>query len=137
MKRIGITVLTACAIVASAPALACDCNNGGHRSDYYHSDYYYGSVSEHDYNHSAVRLSRQEVSDVQYALNRAGYNAGQEDGVLGKRTRAAVKSFQYDRRIPGEGKVTPRTLRALKGHRWGDGWIRGNNYDHRLNRNYN
>ncbi len=133
MKRFGITVLTACAIVASTPAFAC--NHEGRGS--YHHDRYYGSINEHDYNHSALKLSRAEIADVQDALNDAGYNAGAEDGVIGKRTRGAVRAFQYDRRIPGDGKITPRTLRALDGGYWGHGWIRGNNYDHRLNRNYN
>lgn len=139
MKRLAI-VLVACTAL-SAPALAGD---RYHHNDsrYYsgHSGYYHGSMTEHDYNHRALKLTGQEVADVQRALKDAGYNAGPADGVIGKRTRAAVQAFQYDRRMPGDGKITARTLRALHGYNWGGwrGWgVRGNNYDHSLHRNYN
>lgn len=142
MKRYAITVLAACTAL-SAPALAGDryhYNNDrydGARHNY-NSGYYYGSQSEHDYNHRALKLTGGEVRDIQRALHDAGYNAGPVDGVVGPRTRAAVKAFQYDRRIPGDGKITARTTRALHGYQWGWGWgIRGQSYDHRLHRNYN
>lgn len=50
---------------------------------------------------------------IQKALNDAGYNAGPVDGIMGKKTRAAVTRFQSDQKLMPDGIVGPRTLAAL------------------------
>jgi Putative peptidoglycan binding domain len=53
------------------------------------------------------------VRAVQKALQERGYQPGLVDGVLGKRTRAALLRFQEDNALEGGGYLTEATLRAL------------------------
>jgi len=50
-------------------------------------------------------LSRDQVLDLQTMLNALGYNAGQVDGRVGPRTRAAVRAFQKTSDIPADGHL--------------------------------
>lgn len=50
---------------------------------------------------------------VQRGLNRAGYDAGPVDGVLGPRTRQAIRAWQIDHGQPVSGFVTPDLLAGL------------------------
>lgn len=54
-----------------------------------------------------------DPSDIQRALVFLGYDPGPVDGVLGPRTRAAIKMFQYDRGLVVDGVVGRATFRAL------------------------
>ncbi|WP_422116913.1 C40 family peptidase [Brachybacterium sp. UNK5269] len=54
------------------------------------------------------------VEDLQSALNDHGANLA-EDGVFGKRTHAAVKSYQSDQGLRVDGVVGPETRGALNG----------------------
>ncbi len=71
-----------------------------------------------------------DVKALQTALHQAGYPSGPIDGVYGPITTKAVRGYQAERHLPGNGKLTAETLRALKIHSWCG-------YDHRLHRNYN
>lgn len=53
------------------------------------------------------------VLDVQRALAARGYNPGPADGVRGRRTIAAIKSFQAAHGLKPDGIVGPNTLRVL------------------------
>ena len=52
-------------------------------------------------------------ADVQLALRRNGYYRGPVDGDLGPETRAAIRDYQYDRRLPATGRIDTSLLRSL------------------------
>jgi peptidoglycan hydrolase-like protein with peptidoglycan-binding domain len=55
----------------------------------------------------------QEVLETQKSLNQAGYDAGTEDGIRGRQTRAAVKAFQRDQGYEETGRLTPDQRKNL------------------------
>lgn len=61
--------------------------------------------------------SRKETLKFQKALAKAGYFRGGPTGFYGKRTRAAVKSFQKAKGLPVTGWVGPETWKKLKAYR--------------------
>ena len=63
----------------------------------------------------APRLVR-EAQEVLLAL---GYSPGAADGVMGVRTRGALRKFQRQRDLPVSGALTVETLRALE-EAWGE-----------------
>jgi peptidoglycan hydrolase-like protein with peptidoglycan-binding domain len=44
------------------------------------------------------------VRNVQLALNQLGYSAGTADGVMGPKTRAAIRAYQIDSGLPASGE---------------------------------
>jgi hypothetical protein len=52
-------------------------------------------------------------ADVQLALRRNGYYYGPIDADLGPGTRAAIRDYQYDRRLPITGRIDTYLLRSL------------------------
>jgi len=54
-----------------------------------------------------------DVKQLQEKLNAAGYDCGKADGDFGKKTEAAVKSFQSNNGLDVDGVVGPKTLAAL------------------------
>lgn len=61
------------------------------------------------------RLSREDVYEIQRLLAAAGHDAGEPDGRIGRRTRAAIRAFQRERELPMDGHASARLLRALRG----------------------
>jgi photosystem II stability/assembly factor-like uncharacterized protein len=59
------------------------------------------------------KTSDDSVRRAQEALDRAGYEIGNPDGLLGPRTIAAIKRFQTDRYLPVSGQLDEVTLAAL------------------------
>lgn len=53
-----------------------------------------------------------DIRKVQRALNRAGYDAGTADGIMGARTKTALAKYQRDNDLP-IGGLNMATLRAL------------------------
>lgn len=53
------------------------------------------------------------VSDIQRALNAAGYDAGLVDGVAGRRTRAAIGAYQEANGLAVTGQADAALLRSL------------------------
>jgi hypothetical protein len=53
------------------------------------------------------------VRSAQQMLEKAGLDVGPIDGILGPRTRAAVRSFQQQQQLTQTGKLDADTLRAL------------------------
>lgn len=47
------------------------------------------------------------VRNAQMLLNRIGYVAGPEDGVMGTKTRLAIRAYQRDRGLSADGQLTP------------------------------
>ena len=58
-------------------------------------------------------LLPEEISVLQNALNVAGYQAGEADGILGTSTRRAVRDYQRDANLVTDGFATPGLLSHL------------------------
>jgi peptidoglycan hydrolase-like protein with peptidoglycan-binding domain len=54
------------------------------------------------------------VREAQQRLNQLGYNAGPEDGIMGRTTRAALMEFQRAERLPATGRLDRATVDALR-----------------------
>lgn len=59
------------------------------------------------------RVSSAVAQDQRMLLN-AGYSPGPIDGVFGRQTRAAVKTFQTAKGLPVTGRFDPATQAALR-----------------------
>ena len=53
------------------------------------------------------------VRDIQKFLVGSGYSLGEADGVFGKKTKEAVKKYQSDNGLVGDGIIGNRTLGAM------------------------
>ncbi len=61
-----------------------------------------------------TRTTPQErARDLQRVLDRLGYNPGPVDGVIGRKTRAAIRLFQEGADLPVTGEPTDVVLKAL------------------------
>ena len=58
-------------------------------------------------------LSREERSQFQSDLKTLGYDPGDTDGVLGRKTRSALKQYQKSRNLPADGFPTAALLASL------------------------
>lgn len=56
----------------------------------------------------------EDVRELQLDLNARGYDCGTADGVFGKNTESAVKSFQRDNGLTADGVVGRKTWAALE-----------------------
>jgi membrane-bound lytic murein transglycosylase B len=64
---------------------------------------------------SELPLTKDQRLQLQEGLNALGYDAGTADGVLGRKTRAALRSFQKARNLPADGFATRDMLaRVMK-----------------------
>ena len=59
-------------------------------------------------------LSRDQVAAMQNMLGTLGFDPGKPDGVVGSKTRAALKAFQRGSGLPPDGYPTPEVLQALR-----------------------
>ncbi len=55
----------------------------------------------------------QAVMNLQAQLAAKGYDPGPVDGVMGERTRAAIRAYQRDRQLPVDGQVTQALVTSL------------------------
>jgi peptidoglycan hydrolase-like protein with peptidoglycan-binding domain len=60
-------------------------------------------------------LSLEQVRQLQQLLARHGYDVGGVDGIIGEKTRAAVKDVQQRLGIPADSWPTPELLARLRG----------------------
>ncbi|MFB3917134.1 MAG: peptidoglycan-binding protein [Terriglobales bacterium] len=60
-----------------------------------------------------VKVDASTIKAAQEALANKGYNPGPADGVLGPKTRAALRKFQADEGNPVTGRLDQKTLAAL------------------------
>ena len=64
--------------------------------------------------HHAAAKQNLSVHDAQVHLIHLGYETGTADGVLGRKTKAAIKKFQTERHLmTTNGTLTPETAQAL------------------------
>jgi hypothetical protein len=61
-----------------------------------------------------VCFSDVTVLSAQRALERNGFDVGPIDGILGRRTQAAVRAFQQHRGLASSGRLDGDTLKALE-----------------------
>ncbi len=59
-------------------------------------------------------LGRTGVRELQRLLNRLGHSAGTADGVIGERTREAIRAFERSRGMPVRGRATDVVLEAAR-----------------------
>jgi lytic murein transglycosylase len=59
-------------------------------------------------------LSRTERRELQKLLMKNGYDVGRADGIIGSRTRAAIKAFQESAGLPVDGHPGEKVLGALR-----------------------
>ncbi|MFC2170507.1 peptidoglycan-binding protein [Calditrichota bacterium] len=55
-----------------------------------------------------------DIKSLQHNLHRLGYDPGSIDGILGPKTRAAVREFQHDHGLLVDGVPGPKTVYALQ-----------------------
>lgn len=61
-----------------------------------------------------VALSRQQLTALQTALNRRGFDSGTPDGVMGPNTRGALRRYQRSVGVPADGYPTLDLLLRLE-----------------------
>jgi Putative peptidoglycan binding domain len=84
---------------------------GGYPYPYYGYPYDYGYYDygpAYDYEYW-----RGLAVSVQSELARRGYYHGEVDGMIGSRSRAAIKEFQASKGLPGTGMIDAKLLKAL------------------------
>lgn len=59
-------------------------------------------------------LTQAERREMQALLNRAGHDVGTPDGVVGRRTEAAIRAFQAARGMAVDGQPSPALLAVLR-----------------------
>jgi len=59
-------------------------------------------------------LSRAERREVQELLIARGFDVGEADGIIGARTRSAIKAFQASAGLPEDGRAGGKVLAALR-----------------------
>ena len=57
---------------------------------------------------------RDQIRELQQLLVARGYDPGEPDGLIGARTREAIRDWQKDRGLPENGQVTMRVLEGLR-----------------------
>ena len=60
-----------------------------------------------------IKLSRDQVYQLQTALNYAGYDAGVADGQMGGKTRRALVAYQADNGFNADGSITRESFLSL------------------------
>jgi len=56
-----------------------------------------------------------EVKSIQSVLNNLGYDAGPADGIMGSKTREAIRLYQQDHDLPVTGKLNSDSKKILIG----------------------
>lgn len=59
-------------------------------------------------------VTKDVIRQMQGCLKTLGYDIGTPDGVMGKKTRTAVSSFQQANGLPVTGEFTPDTIKKLR-----------------------
>ena len=81
--------------------------------EYYHCGGHAAHLHENGICPYADMISISSVRKAQRKLNRCGYNCGTADGVMGTKTKRALKRYQRDNDLTADGVIGQETLRAL------------------------
>ena len=68
----------------------------------------HGQAARHE------RVTRQQVVDLQRQLKALGFEPGEADGVIGARTRAALRVFQRSVGLPQDGYPSPEVMARVR-----------------------
>lgn len=71
-------------------------------------------VSDMSLEFDISRSNKTEIQKVQTQLIELGYNPGKTDGLLGEKTKEAIKNFQRDNVLKATGKLNKQTKEKLK-----------------------
>ena len=63
---------------------------------------------------SKKKSNNSNLKSAQEKLNSLGYDCGKADGVMGKKTKSAIKSFQKSKGLKQDGVLGKNTIKALK-----------------------
>ena len=69
---------------------------------------------QHSWPRDQAPLTRDDVQELQRALNRVGYSVGGADGVMGPNTRQGLRNFQRDQGLIPDGFATQELLEQLR-----------------------
>ncbi|MBT2773539.1 lytic murein transglycosylase [Halomonas sp. ISL-60] len=69
---------------------------------------------QHSWPRDQASLTRDDVQELQRALNRVGYSVGGADGVMGPNTRQGLRNFQRDQGLIPDGFATQELLEQLR-----------------------
>jgi peptidoglycan hydrolase-like protein with peptidoglycan-binding domain len=64
-----------------------------------------------------IHLTRAQTRMLQQALNSGGLDAGPIDGIMGEKTKGALKKYQSQKGLNASGRVDRQTLAALLSER--------------------
>lgn len=56
---------------------------------------------------------KNKIRAVQVKLDAEGFDPGPADGLMGPKTKAAIKAFQHSKGLPIDGKISDSLLKAL------------------------
>ena len=59
--------------------------------------------------------ANEEVKSIQIVLNNLGYDVGPADGIMGSKTREAIKLYQQDHDLPVTGQLNSISKKILIG----------------------
>jgi putative membrane protein len=62
---------------------------------------------------ASVNLDRGQIREVQRALDQKGVKAGRADGIMGRETESALRSFQQREGLQATGQINQQTLAKL------------------------
>jgi hypothetical protein len=104
-----------------APTIGFGIYSSGYYGASYGTGYYYDSYPTRTVYRGVVDTSYRAPArydadlsvDVQRALSRRGYYRGEIDGDVGPATRAAIRSYQYNRGLEVTGRIDGALLRSL------------------------
>ena len=65
----------------------------------------------------SIHLTRAQTRMLQQALNSGGLDAGTADGIMGGKTKEALKKYQSQKGLNASGEVDRQTLGALLSER--------------------
>src|SRR3989338_5868863 len=65
---------------------------------------------------SSQEVSQADPTEIQKALTEAGFYKGTIDGIIGKKTRAAIRAFQEKHDLTADGVCGPKTWEKLKAY---------------------
>jgi len=60
-----------------------------------------------------LQLNLEQTVGMQRMLNEQGYNVGNTDGIVGEKTRTAIRQFQQEQGLTVTGQPNVETLKAL------------------------
>lgn len=71
------------------------------------------AIAEETQNTVPSEITPAVVKEVQFILNQQGYNCGKADGIIGRKTKDAIKAFQKNNGLKVDGVIGQQTIEKL------------------------